>query len=283
MNVQQILEELEVNTGVFPRQAIQEAIAKQEQITPELLKILEYATQNVEELVERMGYIAHIYAMFLLAQFRERRAYPLIVNFYSIPGEVTLDLTGDVVTEDLDRILASVSGGDIGLMTELVENEQANEYVRNAALRGLVILVARGEQSREDIVAYFQSLYRGKLPREYLHIWNELVFTSTYLYPEEVLDDIKQVFKDGLIDGMYIDFEFVEDVLADGKDKALEDLRTGSGYWFIQDTVSEMEWWACFEPALPRPTILDKKKVGRNEPCPCGSGKKYKRCCGRPS
>jgi len=22
------------------------------------------------------------------------------------------------------------------------------------------------------------------------------------------------------------------------------------------------------------------KKVGRNEPCPCGSGKKYKKCCG---
>jgi len=24
----------------------------------------------------------------------------------------------------------------------------------------------------------------------------------------------------------------------------------------------------------------DSRKVGRNEPCPCGSGKKYKRCCG---
>ncbi|MGN1105021.1 MAG: SEC-C metal-binding domain-containing protein [Huintestinicola sp.] len=23
-----------------------------------------------------------------------------------------------------------------------------------------------------------------------------------------------------------------------------------------------------------------KKKIGRNEPCPCGSGKKYKKCCG---
>ena len=23
------------------------------------------------------------------------------------------------------------------------------------------------------------------------------------------------------------------------------------------------------------------RKVGRNEPCPCGSGKKYKKCCGR--
>ncbi|MBR0400159.1 MAG: SEC-C domain-containing protein [Mogibacterium sp.] len=25
----------------------------------------------------------------------------------------------------------------------------------------------------------------------------------------------------------------------------------------------------------------DKKKPGRNDPCPCGSGKKYKHCCGK--
>ena len=29
-------------------------------------------------------------------------------------------------------------------------------------------------------------------------------------------------------------------------------------------------------------TIVKERKVGRNEPCPCGSGKKYKYCCGRP-
>ncbi len=28
-------------------------------------------------------------------------------------------------------------------------------------------------------------------------------------------------------------------------------------------------------------TIRKEKKVGRNEPCPCGSGKKYKKCCGK--
>lgn len=28
-------------------------------------------------------------------------------------------------------------------------------------------------------------------------------------------------------------------------------------------------------------TIIREKKIGRNEPCPCGSGKKYKFCCGR--
>jgi preprotein translocase subunit SecA len=26
---------------------------------------------------------------------------------------------------------------------------------------------------------------------------------------------------------------------------------------------------------------VGSKKIGRNEPCPCGSGKKYKHCCGR--
>lgn len=28
-------------------------------------------------------------------------------------------------------------------------------------------------------------------------------------------------------------------------------------------------------------TVIKEKKVGRNDPCPCGSGKKYKKCCGR--
>ncbi|MDY5648464.1 MAG: SEC-C metal-binding domain-containing protein [Lachnospiraceae bacterium] len=28
-------------------------------------------------------------------------------------------------------------------------------------------------------------------------------------------------------------------------------------------------------------TIIKGAKIGRNDPCPCGSGKKYKKCCGR--
>ena len=28
-------------------------------------------------------------------------------------------------------------------------------------------------------------------------------------------------------------------------------------------------------------TIRKEKKIGRNDPCPCGSGKKYKKCCGK--
>ena len=35
------------------------------------------------------------------------------------------------------------------------------------------------------------------------------------------------------------------------------------------------------EPATP--FVRDGRKVGRNEPCPCGSGKKYKQCHGKPA
>ncbi|MCD8104741.1 MAG: SEC-C domain-containing protein [Lachnospiraceae bacterium] len=38
---------------------------------------------------------------------------------------------------------------------------------------------------------------------------------------------------------------------------------------------------ALYREAKRMNTIVKGKKVGRNDPCPCGSGKKYKYCCGR--
>ena len=34
------------------------------------------------------------------------------------------------------------------------------------------------------------------------------------------------------------------------------------------------------EPGQARPQVREEPKVGRNDPCPCGSGKKFKKCCG---
>lgn len=34
-------------------------------------------------------------------------------------------------------------------------------------------------------------------------------------------------------------------------------------------------------PAAHEPFVREGRKIGRNEPCPCGSGKKYKNCHGR--
>jgi uncharacterized protein YecA (UPF0149 family) len=92
-----------------------------------------------------------------------------------------------------------------------------------------------------------------------------------------VLADIQQAFAEGLVDEEYIDYEWVIETMARGKEEVLAELRTDARYNIIDDTIREMEWWACFDQT-EKPKW--KRKVGRNEPCPCGSGQKYKKCCG---
>ena len=41
------------------------------------------------------------------------------------------------------------------------------------------------------------------------------------------------------------------------------------GKWFYEDS----------EIQKPKPFIRTEAKISRNDPCPCGSGKKYKKCC----
>ena len=38
---------------------------------------------------------------------------------------------------------------------------------------------------------------------------------------------------------------------------------------------------ALYKEAKKANTVVKGKKIGRNDPCPCGSGKKYKKCCGK--
>lgn len=44
---------------------------------------------------------------------------------------------------------------------------------------------------------------------------------------------------------------------------------------------SEEELTALYKEQKSSTTVRVGKKIGRNEPCPCGSGKKYKHCCGK--
>ena len=39
-------------------------------------------------------------------------------------------------------------------------------------------------------------------------------------------------------------------------------------------------WWTPRETRAPTAPVAASRRVGRNDPCPCGSGLKYKRCCG---
>lgn len=48
-----------------------------------------------------------------------------------------------------------------------------------------------------------------------------------------------------------------------------------------KEIFSESELKRLYKEQKESGTIRKPKKIGRNDPCPCGSGKKYKKCCGR--
>ena len=50
----------------------------------------------------------------------------------------------------------------------------------------------------------------------------------------------------------------------------LANFRQVEGVWKYVDGVLD-----------PKPVTLSTAKVGRNDPCPCGSGQKFKKCCGK--
>lgn len=291
MSIQKALEKLGYNNeGVFPREALIEVINNRDEAIPHLLGILEYSIENIDRLIMDDGYFAHIYAMYLLAQFKEQKAYPLFIKLFSIPGEIVLDFTGEVVTEDLGKILCSVCNGDIEPIKSLIENRTANDYVRSAAFECLVILVATGQKTCSEIMAYFKELFNGKLEREHSHVWDALVINSYYLYPEEVFDDIKRAYDEGLVDSFFIGFESIMNAMENGRVETLQRIQPlmRNKCRPIEDTVKEMEGWVCFEqPENKKSSNSAKKsgykkkdnKTGRNDPCLCGSGKKYKKCC----
>ena len=47
------------------------------------------------------------------------------------------------------------------------------------------------------------------------------------------------------------------------------------------DILTEERRKELYKESRNSTTVVKGKKIGRNDPCPCGSGKKYKKCCGK--
>ena len=264
--------------------------------------MLETVADDLVKYAECKDYMLHIFALFLLAQFREKRAYAPIVKMFSAPGETPFDLVGDTVTEGLSQILASVYDGNPAPLHGLVESEAVNEYVRSAALDAFLVLEHTGQMPRAEVVEYFRSLFHGKLQRTHSYAWDGLVCTVADLPAPELLEEVRQAYAEGLVDDTVADLEGIERDIASPKPWRRDRQH------LITDAIAEMEWWASFHPedswpkklpkleppvpppATPAPSpssyvapkpFVREPKVGRNDPCPCGSGKKFKKCCGK--
>jgi hypothetical protein len=210
MTIPEILKELEPYTGKFPMKAMRAAIEQHEAITPELLKVLESVAAAPSEWAARNDNMLPMFAMFLLAQFREKPAYPLLAKIVSAPGEIPFDLFGDTITEGLSQVFASVYDGNPAPLHGLLENEQVNEFVRSAALNTFLVLEHTDQMPRDTVLEYIRSLFHGKLQRTPSYAWSSLVCVVADLPAPELLEDVRQAYADGFVDTMVADLEGIE-------------------------------------------------------------------------
>jgi hypothetical protein len=141
MDLRVLFELIERSTGTFPREALLEIIKRKEEAIPVLIETLIKVRNNPEKYAEDLEYLGHIFASYLLAQFRVKEAYPIIIDLFSLAGDMPDELFGDILLEDGGRILASICGEDIGPIKKLIENPEGHEYV----------LEYRGQLSKIDI------------------------------------------------------------------------------------------------------------------------------------
>lgn len=311
MTMPEILSSLEFYTGKFPEEAMRAAMEQREAITPELLRVLQAVADDAPNYAPKTNYMLHLYALYLLAQFREKRAYPIVLKLISWPGEKTVeDLLCDTVTEGLPSILASVYDGNLEGLMQVALNDQAYCFVRSSVMDAIVVLYFEHLITREQIVSAFRRFYQELKQEGDPQPWNGLVSSTADAGLTELLPEMREAFAKGLVDEMCTDLEYEEKKIRERQEARVEGIKCH--YRLIENAIDEMSWWAAFdeeeneppgldeleddeedEPLLPLPhepfqkyipppppqTVRLPAKVGRNDPCPCGSGKKYKKCC----
>lgn len=157
-------------------------------------------------------------------------------------------------------------------------------------------------------IAYSQQTDKGKLQRFWAEYFNleKGIYEQLLENPDEVVKGtVKELaekfnisvmsmtgFLDGINDSLKVKNpieEMEEDTVVNlGFDKELlyKNMVDAKADWLYELP----QWDSIFTPEEKKTlyreqkksgTIVKGAKIGRNDPCPCGSGKKYKHCCGR--
>ena len=187
----------------------------------------------------------------------------------------------------------------------LVRNPALNEYVRWSAANAIAYLARAGRRPRADILLTCRQLLAEAAGKEDPEAVTAIVMSMIDLNPWEAAKEIEDVFNRHLVDEGMIDWDSAAECL---QDKPMEPLPSYADPLFIEDTIAELETWASFQAPKPKtfPHVVPRTlpqaapiptsnrnisaplvqgsrspavRVGRNDPCPCGSGKKFKKCC----
>jgi hypothetical protein len=283
-------------TPLLPRRALSQAIAHNGVVTPAFLTILEdYVAHPLENARQED---AIFFAIHLLAQFREKRAYRPLMRLLALDAERVEAVLGDAVTTTLPRVVASLFDGDLRPAQAIIENAQVDEFVRSSVLEALGFLTAQGEIDLGVFKKYLLWAYGELQPQADSMIWVAWQGAISLLELTEFRSLVRKAFATGKIHPSIMSYEHFEEDLRETlrcADRAT--LFSDRNLGYFEDTIGEFSEWYGFSYArlrdlerraarstsfTGRPANLGVnplRGVGRNDPCPCGSGRKFKKCC----
>ena len=288
----------------LPQEAAEWSLDHWEDAAPGLLGVLERFAGGAERSDKAAS--AVFFILHLAGERRDTRTFPLLCRL-ALDGEAMEAVLGDGITITLKQILISTYDGDLDTLKGLIEAAEADEYVRTAALAALAYLTATGRIARDETQAYLLRLHDTLQPQQESFVWSGWVLAIGLLGLEALSGVVRQAFGRGLIDPMVMDYDHFRRDL----ERTLADPTHMAGFEYdqigpLEDAIGELSGWYAFSDAAkqyqdrwatssedaglsfadtPLPfvdpfTFVDPLKgVGRNDPCPCGRGKKYKKCC----
>jgi hypothetical protein len=279
---------------MFPKAAIAAASVQRDVMAPIFVEMIErLARQKVSQMRES-DVSALIPVFHMLGEWQEPRAYRPLLQMLRRSTR-TLDHTlGDAVTETSFRVIAGTFDGDLVPLYDAILDKRADEYARSSMMSALV-LIAELHPNQRPAIEDFVRAYRARDPEassDMLMGWTE---TVAELGLEDLTGVVRELFDTGVIPEDYCSFaDFLEDLHADGEARDAHGKRR---YSLITDSIDELSRWHCYSDAFfaqqkKRKVSNDLRvapwrevfthpapSVGRNDPCPCGSGRKYKKCC----
>lgn len=246
--IAQIIRELSSPLAERREQTLTTLVTRREEAIPELLKILEQVKNVPVGAPVALNDWSWFLAVYLLAQFSEKKALPILLEQFSMPPEHVDRLFKDILVEDLPRILATLASDDPAPLRALTENEKIHDAVRASALWGYTILASVGVVSSQEVTAYYGELFAGKLSRRPSFAWTSLVAGCAALHAKNLKREILRAYEDGLLDASAFSMKEVLKEWSLTPEESLKRLAEESG-GLIKDVWEEMEFWPWEEEA----------------------------------
>ena len=246
MTIPVILNNFRLFNETYQRKSVDAAIYFKEEITPHLINILEGVIDDPYKYMSEDSLFDHNYALMLLGHFKEPSAHRVILDLLRLKGEMLDILFGEIITENLPAILVNTCGGSIDLIKSFILDKDLYVYCRAAACQALAYATVYGYVDREDVVAFFGSLFTGGEAVFGSDFWSFLTCTVCEMHPGELLDTIKLGYDRGLINSGVITYENVKNDAKADKEQCLNRLIVSvfkNGLSNIHYVMSE---WGCF-------------------------------------